>query len=442
LSFVIDKKTYQDLGIFNQELKESLFNLLGKTKTKGGLMYLKSLMISPQNELNEIYNRQNSISFFMDNPIIFSVSSQSLDFIEYYIESKINYGENSFFKTLYFKLNYLLHKNQEQYRILNGVSELINILKWKNNYLKGKNTLKFPNHLREKIVIVNAILNEDEVKRNLNKEKLSISDILKLDKIFRFKLLREVKILIAFVYEVDVYSSVANFTLSNNWCIPSLQNSNEVIVNIKGLFHPSILNPVKNDFIIDSKTNLNFLTGPNSAGKSSYLKAIGICIYLSHVGFPVPAHKMKSTIFNGLITSINISDSLDKGFSHFAAEVDRIKTIANSLVEHNKLLILIDELFNGTNILDSLDATKQFCLLAAEIKKSKFLVSSHFQEVGKELSNAANISFNYFQVSYLNNEPVLSYKLKDGISSERLGLKIIDQENIFKTLLEVIKNNL
>jgi DNA mismatch repair ATPase MutS len=151
---------------------------------------------------------------------------------------------------------------------------------------------------------------------------------------------------------------------------------------------------------------------------------------------------MKSTIFNGLITSINISDSLDKGFSHFAAEVDRIKTIANSLVEHNKLLILIDELFNGTNILDSLDATKQFCLLAAEIKKSKFLVSSHFQEVGKELSNAANISFNYFQVSYLNNEPVLRYKLKDGISSERLGLKIIDQENIFKTLLEVIKNNL
>ena len=93
------------------------------------------------------------------------------------------------------------------------------------------------------------------------------------------------------------------------------------------------------------------------AGKSTFLKALGVAIYISHLGFPVPAEKMSTTIYNGIITTINLSDNMNRGYSHFYSEVRRVKEVANKLKEKNRLLVIFDELFRGTNVKDAFDAS-------------------------------------------------------------------------------------
>ncbi|MBK6527650.1 MAG: hypothetical protein IPG07_20145 [Crocinitomicaceae bacterium] len=66
-----------------------------------------------------------------------------------------------------------------------------------------------------------------------------------------------------------------------------------------------------------------FLTGANMAGKSTLLKSLGLSIYLAHIGFPVPAKKFQTTLYNGIITTINLPDNINKGYSHFYHEVIR-----------------------------------------------------------------------------------------------------------------------
>ncbi len=71
-----------------------------------------------------------------------------------------------------------------------------------------------------------------------------------------------------------------------------------------------------------------FLTGANMAGKSTFIKPLGIAMYLGHMGFPVPASRMEFAVRDGIFTTINLPDNLSRGASHFYAEVLRIKNVA------------------------------------------------------------------------------------------------------------------
>ncbi len=77
--------------------------------------------------------------------------------------------------------------------------------------------------------------------------------------------------------------------------------------------------------------NLVFLTGANMAGKSTFMKSFGVAVYLAHMGFPVGAEEMVFSVQDGMYTSINVPDNLDAGFSHFYAEVLRVKRAAEEV---------------------------------------------------------------------------------------------------------------
>lgn len=173
------------------------------------------------------------------------------------------------------------------------------------------------------------------------------------------------------------------------------------------------------------------------AGKSTFLKALGISVYLAHVGFPVPARKMKLSILSGLCTTINISDNLDSGYSHFYAEVMRIKNVADELARNKNMFVIFDELFRGTNVKDAYDGTLAIVSALSLINSSFFVVSTHIVEVAKELGENNNIKFAYFDVLEQNNEPVYTYLLKDGISDVRLGMYIINREKLIEQLNEI-----
>ena len=73
--------------------------------------------------------------------------------------------------------------------------------------------------------------------------------------------------------------------------------------------------PVPNDVAFDHNKNICFVTGANMAGKSTFLKSVGICTFLSQIGFPVPAAYMETSVFKGLITTINLGDNINQGNS-------------------------------------------------------------------------------------------------------------------------------
>src|SRR5690606_20970904 len=128
------------------------------------------------------------------------------------------------------------------------------------------------------------------------------------DYILRKKARAELQWLLDVFYEFDAYNAVAKTGKRLNFSFAQYDLGRESSIEIEGLFHPKLKKAVGNDFRISRDENMCFLTGANMSGKSTFLKAFGISIYLAHLGFPVPATKMKTDIFTGLFSTINLSD--------------------------------------------------------------------------------------------------------------------------------------
>jgi DNA mismatch repair protein MutS len=208
---------------------------------------------------------------------------------------------------------------------------------------------------------------------------------------------------------------------------------------IEGFFHPFIENPVINQVEFSPDKNVCFITGTNMAGKSSLLKAIGISVYLSQLGFPVPAKYMQTSGFKGLITTINLSDDIDQGHSHFYNEVLRVKHVAEQLNKSNNIFVIFDELFRGTNVKDAKDASLSIISAFAKAKSAFFIISTHIVEVANELSNVDSIDFRYMETVFTESHPLFTYNLRKGITEERLGMWIVENEKIVQTIERSIK---
>jgi DNA mismatch repair ATPase MutS len=177
-----------------------------------------------------------------------------------------------------------------------------------------------------------------------------------------------------------------------------------------------------------------FLTGANMAGKSTFIKSTGTAVYLAHLGMGVPAKKMKLSLFDGILSNINIMDNLSKGESYFYNEVQRIKSTITKINDGRQWLILIDELFKGTNVEDAMKCSNIVIEGLVKISESIFILSTHLYEIGEPLKRHSNISFNYFETQMINDEFSFSYQLKDGISNDRLGYLILKKEGVVDML--------
>lgn len=170
------------------------------------------------------------------------------------------------------------------------------------------------------------------------------------------------------------------------------------------------------------------------AGKSSLLKSLGLTIYLSHLGFPVPAEEMKLSVLNGLVTTINLPDNINEGLSHYYTEVKRVKEVAEILLRSQNVFVIFDELFRGTNVKDAYDASSLIISELQAIQNSAFVISTHIIELATSLNNFKNISFRYLDTYFENKKPVFTYSLKEGISNETLGMYIVKNEGIVEDL--------
>lgn len=177
------------------------------------------------------------------------------------------------------------------------------------------------------------------------------------------------------------------------------------------------------------------------AGKSSLLKSLGLAVYLAHIGFPVPATKLETTVFSGLATTINLPDDINSGLSHYYNEVKRVKHVATILAQNENRFIIFDELFRGTNVKEAYDASLLIISELAAVYSSLFFISTHIVELAEELRKFSNVCFRYMDVVFEDKKPVFTYKLKDGVSKERLGMYIVQNEGIIELIKKAAGKN-
>ena len=170
------------------------------------------------------------------------------------------------------------------------------------------------------------------------------------------------------------------------------------------------------------------------AGKSTFIRAVGTAMYLAHIGMGVPAKEMKLSLFDGLLSNINVMDNIVKGESYFYNEVQRIKATVQKISDGRNWLILIDELFKGTNVQDAMKCSTAVIEGLLKMQQSVFILSTHLYEIGEPLKKYPNIVFNYFETVVVNDRLVFNYQLKEGISNDRLGYIILKNEGVVDML--------
>ena len=222
-----------------------------------------------------------------------------------------------------------------------------------------------------------------------------------------------------------------------NLSFPKFKEQDEPEINARGLRHLMLDEPVAYDLIMDKNANFIFLTGANMAGKSTLIKAVGLSVYLAHLGMGVPAKSMQLTLFEGILTNINVEDNLVKGESYFFNEVKRIKETILKITNGKRWLVLIDEIFKGTNIQDAMKCSLAVIKGLIKMENGLFILSTHLYEIGEDLKQLPSISFKYFETKLIDNELFFSYQLKDGVSEDRMGYLILQKEGV-TTLLEKI----
>lgn len=172
---------------------------------------------------------------------------------------------------------------------------------------------------------------------------------------------------------------------------------------------------VKNDATIPSRPFFLIITGANMAGKSTYLRTIGVNYLLACIGAPVCCERLK-LYPNQLITSLRTSDSLSDNESYFFAELKRLKRIIDLLNQGQQLFIILDEILKGTNSMDkqkgSFDLIRQFMQL-----KANGIIATHDLLLGNLIKQFPEEIRNYcFEADIKENELTFSYKLREGVA--------------------------
>ena len=272
------------------------------------------------------------------------------------------------------------------------------------------------------------------------KDRMSRADSLAWDRQLRGDLREHLRRILDSAYELDALMAIARANREYQLVIPEIVDDEESTIVISGLRHLFVSNPRLNDCELGRSSRVLLLTGPNMAGKSTYIKACAVAVLLAHVGFGVPAESMRVSFFDRIAASIATTDNVRQGYSYFSSEVKRVSDITGWLVRGERTLVILDEPFKGTNVKDASDATRLALESFAECRTSLFLIASHLAEVARELEHVSGFRCSYFGAELQDGEPVYDYALRTGVSSQRLGLWVIEQMGLLSQLQELRKN--
>ena len=436
--FITDRQTLEDLNLIGRFKKDSVINIFDRTRTRSGRQKLEDMFRHPMTDVDSINSVSRAFGYYIDLNREFPFEETQIEAIEYYLNSNdADTAVASAVAVFLSKSKLVLANNRAYVKMCEGMIVLSQVLIQAYDFLKEFPLENCPD--KEAIEEYLSSLTDSDLaglKRVATRSsEMNVAAAISSDKLIRLHLRKSVDVLMPLLSKLDVYMSVGCSAALRGFGLAEAVEADERFIDMQGVFHPSLTKPVANDLLINGEKNVFFLTGVNMAGKSTFMKAVSIALYLAQMGFPVPAAKIRFTPVDGIYTSINVPDDISQGYSHFYAEVLRVKNIAQQVAEGLNLFIIFDELFKGTNVKDAYDATLAVTDAYASHRNCLYIISTHIVEVGPALAEkCGNVQFRFLAAQMDGNRLVYPYKLAEGISADRHGMTIIMNEHILETI--------
>ena len=245
------------------------------------------------------------------------------------------------------------------------------------------------------------------------------------------------------IANIDSLNSFAKIAHKYSYCKPNITESNEISI-IEGR-HPVIeINLDENEFIAND-TNIGqddnliqIITGPNMAGKSTYMRQMALIIIMAQIGSFVPAKSSEIGICDKIFTRIGASDNISKGESTFMLEMNEVSNIIKNSTE--KSFVILDEVGRGTSSDDGLSIAMALVEYLSKHKKVKTVFATHFHELTvleSELKNVRNLKIEILEE---NNNLIFLRKISRGKSDRSYGIEVAKLSGLPDEILENAKN--
>lgn len=433
----IDKVTFNDISIFHPEEEFSIFHRLNFTKTIGGKEWLRRFFMEPHHDLRRIIGVQNIIKTLLNHIDDWpkEITNGTVIMMDKFLDYNLDpvpqrpTAINSFTYKVLHTQDYAMVKFSVKHfsDFFRGLKKLLVLLK----------EAELPANLSFYVERMETIMQEKPLQQLADTggdEKFSAAQNLYYAYFLRRDYKTDILELIDIFSRLEAWYSMAMAVKTYDLKFPDFIEQEDPYLRAEGLYHVMLQNPTAYDLVLEPDQNFLFLTGANMAGKSTLIKAVGSAVFLAHIGMAVPARNMRLSLFDGLLTNINVADNIAKGESYFFNEVQRIKNTIYKINDGKKWLVLIDELFKGTNVQDAMKCSLTVIKGLIKIKNSLFILSTHLYEIGEELKQFPNISFKYFETNVADDQLEFSYQLKEGISNDRIGYVILRREKVVEML--------
>ena len=227
------------------------------------------------------------------------------------------------------------------------------------------------------------------------------------------------------ISEIDVIQSFAFISEKYNYVRPILNNKHEIkVIDSR---HPVVEKVIKdsyveNDIIMDKNTNILLITGPNMAGKSTYMRQLGIITIMAQIGCFVPAKEANLPIFDKIFTRIGASDDLVSGESTFMVEMIEASNAIKNATENS--LILFDELGRGTATFDGMSLAQAILEYIHDHIGCKTLFSTHYHELTDLEKNLKKLKNKHVSAEEKDGNIIFLHKVKDGSVDKSYGINV------------------
>lgn len=238
------------------------------------------------------------------------------------------------------------------------------------------------------------------------------------------------------IANIDVYSALSKVAIENDYVKPIVANDNNLI--IKNGRHPVIEKIIQNEDFVPNDTTLedgqtHIITGPNMAGKSTYMRQVALIILMAHIGSYVPCSFASIPLTDSIYTRIGASDDLSMGQSTFMVEMIEVSNILKNATKNS--FVILDEIGRGTSTYDGMSLAFAIVEYIAENIKSKTLVSTHYHELTSLADKFKNIK-NYCMLVDDNTQIKFLKKIIEGKADKSYGIHVAQLANVPYEVLE------
>jgi DNA mismatch repair protein MutS len=424
--------------LLGTNLKLDLFNLFSKaniSEFNNSSSYISNTFNTEKLKINNLIEIKESFYKEGIHPDIDEIQSKILNgnnFLEKLAKSLESYDSES---TLHIKYNerdgYYLQTTLKRGKKLKSIIDKEQSIKIDETKTLNPKDLVFA-ELTGTMKITYPELNthSDEMDELYNKLNQKVKEHFIQDVLTWFhKYSPMFKKLINMITQIDLIANNAFTSCKYHYTKPILKTETpESFINVKQLRHPIIERLIDYEYVPhDVQLNENvrgmMIYGPNSAGKSAIMKAMGLCLIMAQCGMYVPAEEFEFNVFTALYTRISGADNLFKGQSSFMVEMQELRTILKKA--DRRSMVIGDEIARGS------ESTSGTAIVASAIIKlsnigAKFLFASHLHELPKlkAIQELNNIRFVYLSVEQKDGELIFSRKMLEGTGDNIYGITI------------------